>query len=81
MTVQLLFFGILSDLIKPGPVEMDLIDGATVGDVRARVVAGHPEAASGTSTAMVAVNQSYSDDSCVLNAGDEVAFLPPVSGG
>ncbi len=81
MTVKLLFFGILSELIKPGPIEMELSDGSTVADVRARVLKGHPDASTAAATAMVAVNQDYSNDGAVLSDGDEVAFLPPVSGG
>ena len=81
MTVKLLFFGVLSELILPGPIEMELSEGATVADARQRVLNGHPNAKAAAATAMVAVNQRYSNDETLLADGDEVAFLPPVSGG
>lgn len=81
MTVNLLFFGVLSELILPEPIEMEFSEGMTVADARQRVLKGYPNARAVVATAMVAVNQSYSNDETLLADGDEVAFLPPVSGG
>lgn len=55
---------------------IELPDGATVADLLAEL----PESISGR-TFNVAVNQSYTERNTVLHEGDEVALLPPVSGG
>ncbi|PZE21441.1 molybdenum cofactor biosynthesis protein [Paenibacillus xerothermodurans] len=41
----------------------------------------YPQAASALEQAFVAINQSYADDDSVIQPGDEVAIIPPVSGG
>ena len=79
--MTLLFFGVLSELIGEGPIELGFDGPATVGDLRARVQRGHEEAADHVARCMVAVNREYVADDRALADGDEVAFLPPVSGG
>jgi MoaE-MoaD fusion protein len=89
MRVTLLAFGMLRELIPaagPSGAPLDLPDGATVGDLieRCRTLAAphaapsHPAA---WSSIAVAVNREYARGSHVLAEGDEVALLPPVSGG
>jgi molybdopterin synthase catalytic subunit len=80
MRVTLLAFGILRDHLRnPGP--LDLPAGSTVRDVveRCRAMAGEKSAP--WSSIAVAVNQEYVPASHRLADGDEVALLPPVSGG
>jgi molybdopterin synthase sulfur carrier subunit len=55
--------------------------GATVHDVWRALVAAHPELAPFESSVSCAVNATYARKHTRVNAGDEVAFLPPVSGG
>jgi molybdopterin synthase catalytic subunit len=57
-------------------VDVELADGATAGDVWASLGIGEEPPALG-----VAVNRTYADRSTALADGDEVAFIPPVSGG
>jgi molybdopterin synthase catalytic subunit len=57
-------------------VDVELADGATAGDVWASLGIGEEPPALG-----VAVNRAYADRSTALADGDEVAFIPPVSGG
>jgi MoaE-MoaD fusion protein len=80
MRITLLAFGMLRDLI-PASAPLDLPEGATVSDLldRCRAQAAS-EPAVWTSVA-VAVNRVYARGSHVLADGDEVALLPPVSGG
>jgi MoaE-MoaD fusion protein len=81
MRVRLLFFGMLKDLAgKPGAV-MELPDGGTVADLLAACEAGLPEIHGMIASLAVAVNQRYSSAETVLKNEDEVALLPPVSGG
>ena len=80
MTIQVRFFGSLSESVGE-TIEIELADAPTVGDLRARCAEMHAGAASVLSTCMVAVNTEFAEDATALSAGDEIAFLPPVSGG
>ena len=55
--------------------------GAAVGELAAAVRADHPRLAPPEVRIVVAVNAEYADDDQVLQAGDEVCLIPPVSGG
>jgi molybdopterin converting factor subunit 1 len=55
--------------------------GSTVADVLADIRARYPALGPAADKAMVAVNQEYVTASLVLNDGDEIALIPPVSGG
>jgi molybdopterin synthase catalytic subunit len=57
-------------------VEVDLVDGAVVGDVWPRLGLGDEPPG-----ILYAVNRAYADRDAELSAGDEVAVIPPVSGG
>lgn len=74
MRVRILVFGILKDLV-PESSTVELPEGACVGDLLGRY---EQEA---FRSAAVAVNQEYAASDHVLRDGDEVALLPPVSGG
>jgi len=78
MRVTVLYFGMLKEIFGECAV-MELDSGADV----AGVIAVHRGRATGFAwgSIAVAVNQEYARVSDVLNEGDEVALLPPVSGG
>ncbi len=81
MRVRVLFFGILKDLVgKPAEV-IDLPDGASVRDVLARYASQVPRLKESLPSLALAVNQHYARPDTKLNSDDEVALLPPVSGG
>jgi molybdopterin converting factor subunit 1 len=82
MQVRVLFFGVLKDLLSSSGEAVTLPEGATVAQMMERLrhsaeSAGHPV----WSALAVAVNREYAAASAVLHEGDEVALLPPVSGG
>jgi MoaE-MoaD fusion protein len=60
---------------------MDLPAGASVRDVLDRLASQSPAMKQAMPSLAVAVNQQYAEAETVLNDGDEVALLPPVSGG
>ena len=80
MRVHVLFFGVLKDLAGKSSDLLDLPDGASVRDLMSHYSAKVPLNGSMASIA-VAVNQEYAGTETVLKSGDEVALLPPVSGG
>ena len=81
MRVQVLFFGVLKEIVgKPAEV-IDLPEGASLRDVLARYELQIPRLKELLPSLALAVNQQYSGPDTKLNEGDEVALLPPVSGG
>ena len=62
-------------------VELELPQGATVGSLSEEVLRRYPTITGDGSRLVVAVNQEYADHGHVLSDGDEVALIPPVSGG
>lgn len=81
MRVQVKFFAQLRDAVGAGDLQVTVSDHATVKDVWQSLVATHPELARFESSISSAVNAAYARMHTKVNAGDEVAFLPPVSGG
>ncbi|MGA8436784.1 MAG: molybdopterin converting factor subunit 1 [Candidatus Sulfotelmatobacter sp.] len=81
MRVRVLFFGMLQDLAGKSNDTLDLREGATVRDVLAHCASQIPRLKDVTASLAIAVNQQYAGAETALNSGDEVALLPPVSGG
>ena len=81
MRVKVLFFGQLRELVGASEQSVELPGGACVGDLISHYQTKEPRWQEFRSSLAVAVNQEYADAAAPLNGGDEVAFLPPVSGG
>jgi molybdopterin synthase catalytic subunit len=81
MRVRVLFFGQLKDIVGRAEDAADLSEGARVEDLFARYGQRYPELSRFRSSVVASVNQAFADWRSPLAAGDEVAFLPPVSGG
>jgi MoaE-MoaD fusion protein len=81
MRVTVLFFGVLKEMLGGESQMLDLPQGATVDAVLGHYSAVLPQQAKLWPSLAVAVNQSYAQGGCLLRDGDEVALLPPVSGG
>jgi MoaE-MoaD fusion protein len=76
MHVRVRLFAILRERAAADEIELELPDGARVSDALDRV--GH--LTDGLSVVM-ALNQEYAEPEAELHGGDEVALIPPVSGG
>ncbi len=81
MRVRVLFFGMLKDLAGKSSDTLDLPEGATVRGLLAHVESQIPRLKDSLASLAVAVNQQYAGPETVLKVDDEVALLPPVSGG
>jgi molybdopterin converting factor subunit 1 len=81
MRVRVLFFGRLKDIVGRGEDHLELPDGARVEDVFSRYGQAFPPLAAFRSSVVASVNQEFAGWGAAVRAGDEVAFLPPVSGG
>jgi molybdopterin synthase sulfur carrier subunit len=81
MRVTIRLFAKLHDLAGASEFGRDLPAGATAADAWKVIVADHPAMASYSSAISCAVNASYVKLNRSLAEGDEVVFMPPVSGG
>ena len=81
MRVTVRLFARLRDMAGAGELIRDVEGPATVQTIWDALVAELPALAEYERTMSVAVNADYARMSAELHDGDEVAFLPPVSGG
>ncbi len=81
MRVTVLFFGVLKEMLSSESQTLDLPAGSTVDAVLEHYRDLLPQQPKLWSTLAIAVNQSYAVKGFLLRDGDEVALLPPVSGG
>ena len=80
MQIQLLFFGITSDITQKRSDEITVSEGITVGELKERLVVDYPKLKNHNSFS-VALNTEYASDNITIKNGDTVALIPPVSGG
>jgi MoaE-MoaD fusion protein len=81
MKISVLFFGVLKDVLRRPTDTVELPDGARVRDLLFRYLQATPKFEAMLSSLAISVNQEYAAADRVLREGDEVALLPPVSGG
>ena len=81
MPVTVRLFARLRDIAGAGELRRDISGGATIGTVWRQLVGEFPDLARYERSISSAVNADYARMDCSLREGDEVAFLPPVSGG
>ena len=81
MRVRVLFFGMVKELAGKSEDEVNLRDGASVRDVLQHYEERLPQLKGLRSSLALAVNQQYASPDTVLKPDDEIAILPPVSGG
>lgn len=78
MIVRLRLFAMLRERAGSGELELDLPEGASVADALA---APQVAALAGDLACVLAVNREYAPPERILQADDELALIPPVSGG
>jgi len=81
MRVRVLFFGLLRELAGKATDEIEVPDGASVRSVIAHYESQVPGLRESLPALALAVNQQYAGPDTELSPDDEVALLPPVSGG
>lgn len=81
MIVHVHLFARARDLARTDQIKTELAEGATVAELRRRLAAEYPALTGLLERSAIAVDNDFADDSRVLSANAEVAFLPPVSGG
>src|SRR3984957_15530431 len=81
MRVRVLFFGQLKEIVGLAAEDAGLSEGARVEDLFERYSRRFPKLAEFRGSIAPSVNQEYAEWRAPVMDGDEVAFLPPVSGG
>ncbi len=81
MRVQVLFFGQLKDLTGQSAETLPLGDRATLRDVLQHYSEKYPPMLKLSPSLALSINQEYAAQDTPLHDGDEIALLPPVSGG
>jgi molybdopterin synthase catalytic subunit len=81
MRVTVRLFARLREAAGAGELTCDVPDGATAAEVWQAAAARHPGLAPYSTAVSCAINAEFARPSTPVHDGDEVAFLPPVSGG
>ena len=81
MRVRVELFAGLREVIGQHEIEVELPERASVGDLREGLGRDFPKLAPFLPSLVCAVNQEYRSREYLLQDGDEVALIPPISGG
>jgi molybdopterin converting factor subunit 1 len=79
--IKVLLFGAAADRAGVRETELPLDDGITLAELWPMLAERHPDLAPMRDTLAFAVNGEYARGDAGVSPGDEVAVLPPVSGG
>jgi molybdopterin converting factor subunit 1 len=79
--IQVRFFAAARDIAGCEQAAIEIEAETTVASLRSRLVDEYPALAALLKHSLLAVGQQYATDQTVLSDGDEVALIPPVSGG
>lgn len=79
MKFKLKTFGIAKDILGGSEVVFEM-EGTKVSELRNALISQYPDIKS-LNSLLIAVNNAYADDEAYLSEADEIALIPPVSGG
>ena len=78
--MKVLAFGIVKDIFSNSVIDFDLTDGETIDKLKTLLKEKYPQL-DHLGSYMIAVNNEYVSGNDVIHESDEVAIIPPVSGG
>jgi molybdopterin synthase catalytic subunit len=81
MTIRILYFAVVRERLGTSEEELAVQPGSTVAQLLHELARRHPALADLRATLRLAVNEEFARDDRVLEEGDVVALIPPVSGG
>jgi sulfur-carrier protein len=79
--IQVKLFAIYQETLGTGHLEQQIVIGTTAGQVLAQIVTQYPILAPWQAVTRLGVNLQFVPADTVLEAGDELVLIPPVSGG
>jgi molybdopterin converting factor subunit 1 len=78
--MKILAFGIAREIIGGAMIELELAENATVSDLKQWLTTQYPRL-NRLNSLLIAVNMEYAQLHQTLKSSDEIALIPPVSGG
>ena len=81
MRIEVKLFAAASQFADLAVAVVDLGDTATIADLRRELILQYPQLAPLSSHLLFAVDQDYVTEDTVINPTQEIAAIPPVSGG
>jgi molybdopterin synthase sulfur carrier subunit len=81
ITIVVKLFAAYQEAYGVSELTLEFPAGATVAQVRDRLLTEHPELTQWRDLTRFGVNLQFVEPDTVLQSGDEVVFIPPVSGG
>ena len=80
MRINILAFGIVKELLGDHLIALEVQEELTVAALKDKLETAYPDMEK-LRAYMIAVNDEYADDDLVIRPQDEIAIIPPVSGG
>ena len=80
MKIRILLFGVTRDIVGDTTIEVEVNENENIGAIMTRLRSSYP-ALNDLRSLMVAVNSEYAEESQIITSSDEIALIPPVSGG
>ncbi len=80
MVIQILAFGIVKEMVGGSSVGFTVQEGIDIKGLKQALEGNFPEL-SGLASYYIAVNNEYATPEQIICSGDEIAVIPPVSGG
>jgi molybdopterin converting factor subunit 1 len=80
MKVKILFFGITTDLVGENSILFTVKNGSSIKEIKEALLLNYTGLKNINEFA-IAVNETYANDDLIINEGDVIAIIPPVSGG
>jgi molybdopterin synthase sulfur carrier subunit len=80
MRIKLLAFGIVKEIFPSSEIELEVADGILVEELKSRLEQLYPELTR-LKSYFIAINEEYGQSDQVVESDDEIAVIPPVSGG
>lgn len=81
MKIKVRLFARYRELVGNGETNLQLPPGTTVGAFKSQIDNHFPQLKNYSANLLVALNGEFADNSLILKEGDEIALLPPLSGG
>lgn len=81
MRIKARFFALYRELAGKSETSLEVEEGATVARVQQQLAQNFPKLKDHLRDALVAVNSRYAEPGVTVKDGDEIAWLPPLSGG